>query len=62
MNIAIGIRLKIDLSELQQKCFLGDFPKLIELPLLRTHIGGSFRSFYKAAVCRIFGKYFRKQT
>ena len=44
MNIAIGIRLKIDTSGLQQKCFSGDFPQLLELRLLRTHIGGCFQS------------------
>ena len=44
MNMAIGIRLKIDTSGLQQKCFSRDFPQLSELRLLRTHIGGSFQS------------------
>ena len=44
MNMAIGIRLKIDTSGLQQKCFSGDFPQLLELRLLRTHMGGSFQS------------------
>ena len=44
MNMAIGIRLKIDTSGLQQQCFLGDFPQLLELRLLRTHIGGCFQS------------------
>ena len=58
MNMAIGIRLKIDTSELQQKCFWGDFPQLLELHLLRTHIGGSFKVF----VCRKFAKYLGKAT
>ena len=44
MNMAIGIRLKIDTSGLQQKCFSGDFLQLLELRLLTTHIGGYFQS------------------
>ena len=44
MNMAIGIRLKIDTNGLQQKCFSGDFPQLLELRLLRTRIGGCFQS------------------
>ena len=43
MNITIGIRLKMDPSGLQQKCISGDFTQLLELPLLRTHIGGCFQ-------------------
>ena len=62
MNITIGIRLKIVPSGLQQKCILGDFPQLLELPLLRTHIGGCFQNIWKAAVSRIFAKYLAKQT
>ena len=62
MNMTIGIHLKIDPSELQQKCILGDFPQLLEPPLLRTRIGGCFRSVREAAVCRIFAKYLGKQT
>ena len=44
MNMAIGIRLKIDTSGLQQKYFSGDFPQLLELRLLRSRIGGCFQS------------------
>ena len=44
MNMAIGIRLKIDTSGLQQKCFSRDFPQLLDLRLLRTHIGGCLQS------------------
>ena len=47
MNITIGMCLKIDLSGLQQKCSSGDFPQLLEMPLLRTHIGGYFQSVHK---------------
>ena len=60
--MAIGIRVKIDPSGLQQKCILGDFPQLLELPLLKTHIGGCFQSVREAAVSRIFTKYLAKQT
>ena len=49
MNMPIGIILKIDPSGLQQKCISGDFPQLLELPLLRTHIGGCFQSVREAA-------------
>ena len=62
MNITIGIRLKIDPSGLQQKCISRDFPQLLELPLLRTHIGGCFQNAREAAVSRIFAKYLAKQT
>ena len=57
MNIAIGIRLKVDKGGLQQKCITGDFLQLLELPLLRTHIGGCFQSVCEAAVSRTFAKY-----
>ena len=56
MNMAIGIRLKIDTSELQQKCFWGDFPQLLELHLLRTHIGGSFQSVRLQKIRKVSGK------
>ena len=62
MNMTIEIRLKIDPSEFQQKFISGDFPQLLELPLLRTHIGGCFRNVREATVCRIFAKYLGKQT
>ena len=62
MNMTTGIRLKIDSSGLQQKCISGDFLQLLELPLLRTHIDGCFRSIHEAAVCRIFAKYLGKQA
>ena len=62
MNMTTGIHLKIDPSGLQEKCISGDFPQLLELPLLRTHIGGCFRSIREAAVCRIFAKYLGKQA
>ena len=57
MNMAIGIRLKIEPSGLQQKCISGDFPQLLELPQLRTHIGGCFQSVREAAASRILPKY-----
>ena len=56
MNMAIGIPLKIDPSEPQQKCISEDFPQLLELAKLRTHIGGCFQSVREAAVSRIFSK------
>ena len=62
MYATIGIRLKLDPSELQQKCISGDFPQLLELPLLRTYIGGCVQSVCDAAVSRIFAKYLGKQT
>ena len=62
MNIAIGIRLKIDPSGLQQKCISGDFPQLLELPRLWTHIGVCFQSVCEAVVSRIVTKYLAKQT
>ena len=62
MNMIIGIRLKIDPSGLHQKGISGGFLQLLELPLLRTHIGGFFRSVREAAVCRIFAKDPGKQT
>ena len=49
MSITIVICLKIDPSGLQQKYISGDFPQLLELPLLRTHIGGCFQSVREAA-------------
>ena len=61
LNMAIGICLKIDPSGLQQKCFSGDFPLLLELRLLKTHISGCFQSAREAAVCRIFIKYLGRQ-
>ena len=64
MNMAIGIRLKIDrlkIGGLKQKCITGGFPQLSELPLLRTHIRGCFQSVPEAAVSRIFAKYLRNQ-
>ena len=60
--MAIGIRWKIDPSGFQQKCISGDFPQLVELPLIKTHIGGCFQSIREAAVRRIFAKYREKQT
>ena len=62
MKITIGIRLKIDPSGLEQKCISGNFPQLLDLPLLRTHISGCFQSVCQAAVSRIFTKYLAKQT
>ena len=41
--------------------FSGDFPQLLELAKLRTHIGGCFQSVREAAVSRIFSKYQGKQ-
>ena len=64
MNMAIGIHLKIDrfkIGGLQQKCIPGDFPQLLELPLLRTHIRGCFQSVREAAVSRIFARYLGNQ-
>ena len=61
MNMTIGIQLKIDPSEPQQKCISEDFPQLLELAKLRTHIGGCFQSVREAAVSRIFSKYQGKQ-
>ena len=64
MNMAIGIHLKIDrlkIGGLQQKCITGDFPQLLELPLLRTHIRGCFHSVREAAVSRIFARYLGNQ-
>ena len=60
--MTIGIRLKIDPSGLHRRCISGDFPQLLELPLLKTHIGGCFQSVREAAVCRIFANYIGKQT
>ena len=48
-NLTIIIRLKIDPSGLQQKYMSADFPQLLELPLLRTYIGGCFQSVREAA-------------
>ena len=62
MNMKIGIRLKIDPIGIQQMCISGDFPQLLELPLLRTHIGGCFQSVCGAVAGRIFAKHLRKQT
>ena len=62
MNMTIGIRLKIDLSGLQQNCISGYFPQLLELPLLKIHIGGCFQRVREVAVSRIFAKYPGKQT
>ena len=62
MNMKIGIRVKIDPSGPQQKCISGDFPHLLELPLLRTHIVDYFQSVCEAAVIRILSKYLGKQT
>ena len=62
MNITIGIRLKKDPSGLQQKCISGNFPQLLELPLLRRYIGGCFQSVREATVSRIFAKYLAKKT
>ena len=54
MNITIGIRLKIHQSGLQQKCISEDFPQILELPLLRTHIGGCFQNVHEAALVEHF--------
>ena len=56
MNMVIGIHLKIDTSGLQQKCFSGDFPQLLELRLLRTHIGGCFQSVCLQNICKVSSK------
>ena len=56
MNMAIGIHLKTDMSGLQQKYFSGDFPQLLELRLLRTHIGGSFQSVRLQNICKLSRK------
>ena len=56
MNIAIGICSKIDISRLLQECFSGDFSQLLELRLLRTHIGGCFQSVPLQNICRVFTK------
>ena len=60
--MTIGIRVKIDPSGLRQKCILGDFPQLLELPLLKTNIGGCFQSVREAALTRTFTKHLAKQT
>ena len=57
LNMIIGTT-----SGLQQKYISGDFLQLLELPLLRTHINGCFRSVYEAVVCRMLTKHLRKQT
>ena len=57
MNMKIGIHLKIDPIGIQQIRISGDFPQLLELPLLRTHIRGCFQSVCGAAVGRIFAKH-----
>ena len=51
VNMAIEIRLKIDPRGLQQKWFSGDFRQLLELRLLRTHIGGCFQSVRFRSSC-----------
>ena len=57
MNImGIRIRLKIDTSGLQQKCFTGDFPQVLELRLLRTHMGSCFQSVRLQNICKVSGK------
>ena len=60
--MTIRICLKIETSGFQQKCISGDFPQLLELPQLRTHIGGCFQSVREAAIGRIFSKYLGKRT
>ena len=61
MNMAIGIRLKIHPSGLQQKCFSGDFPHLLVLRLLRTHIGGCFQSVcFRSSCLQNIHKVYRK--
>ena len=57
----IGIPLKIDPSGLQLKCISGDFPQLLELPLISTHIDGCFQNIREAADSGIFAKYLGKQ-
>ena len=44
MNTAVGIRLKIDPSGLQKKFLSSDFPQILELLQLRTHIGGYIKN------------------
>ena len=64
MNMATGIRLKIDrlkIGGLKQKCITEDFPQLLEVPLLRTHIRGCFQTVREAAFSRIFAKYLGNQ-
>ena len=56
MNMAIGICLKIDTTGLQQKYFSGDFQQLLELCLLRTHIGGCFQSVHLQNICKVSRK------
>ena len=56
MNIATEIRLKINTSGLQQKCFSGDFLQLLEVRLLRTHVGGSFQSVHLPNIRKVFRK------
>ena len=56
MNMAIGIRLKIYTSGLQQKCFTGDLPQLLELRLLRIHIGDSFQSVHLQNIRKVSSK------
>ena len=60
--MTIWIRLKLDQSRLQQQCISGDFTQLLELPQLRTQIGGCFQSAREAAISKIFSKYLGKQT
>ena len=43
LNVTTGVRRKIDISGLQQKWFLRDFPQLLQLQLLRIHISGWFQ-------------------
>ena len=61
MNMPIGVLLKIDPSRLQQKRIAGDFPQLLDLPLLSTHIDGCFQNIREAAFTAIFAKYLGKQ-
>ena len=39
-----------------------DFPQLLEMPQVRTHIGGCFQSVCEATVSRILSKYLGKHT
>ena len=55
-NMGIGIRLKIDASGLQQKCFSGYFLQLLELRLLTTHMGGSFQRVHLQNICKVSRK------
>ena len=61
MNMAVGILLKWDPTGIHYRCFSWYFPQLLELRLLKRHIGDRLRSVrFRSSCLQNIWKVYRK--